>query len=530
MRTKWMLAAIALSAATAAASPSVPFTTVFDSTATFGSDSSSLFFPDQVVIGPGGVVYTNALMNDFTNDIIYSTPSGNTYTSTDIADTNTAVSGVSAQFEGFDNLAVTANSTGNPRLFFAGEDVNNNFGVLQLDLNGNTPTVSDVAFDNDGGKYAFDQTTDIPLEVNSNGQVAFSAKPSATNSAAGPVVAEGTAGSLNQVFTPNGTTSLSSEEDRIGIGSDPTPSVVAQVNTSGATTVNIVNGPNAGPISGSLVPASSGAPMVLGYAATPTLNAALILGQGTGGTGTQQVDLSRIVGNTVTVMPILAGSLPLVADTSVTPGSLGINVFGELSPQGKIALYVPDGSNDSKDTIQYANAVLGLPATVVAAVNTDSSAPAIAKVALSGSSQLPIIGLQESGTQWVPQINDNGYMIFEADVLDTSLPNGDQDQEALLEWNPSLLGSSPTVLLETGQPSDLGGSPSASVVDSFELTDLVQENDFYKNAISDDNYIGVGVNYDDGSSAVLITQVPEPATLALLPITALSLFARRRRK
>src|SRR5580658_4958897 len=78
MRTKWMLATVALASATAAASPSVPFTTVFDSTATFGSDSSSLFFPDQVVIGPGGVVYTNALMNDFTNDIIYSTPSGNT--------------------------------------------------------------------------------------------------------------------------------------------------------------------------------------------------------------------------------------------------------------------------------------------------------------------------------------------------------------------------------------------------------------------------------------------------------------------
>jgi hypothetical protein len=120
-------------------------------------------------------------------------------------------------------------------------------------------------------------------------------------------------------------------------------------------------------------------------------------------------------------------------------------------------------------------------------------------------------------------------MIFNAEVFDPSLSSNEQ---ALLEWDPSKIGTSPIVLLETGQPVDLGGVPSSSVLDSYSLTDLAQENDFYKNAISNDNYIGVSVNYHDGTNAVIITQVqvPEPATLALLPIAGLSLLARRRQK
>jgi hypothetical protein len=71
--------------------------------------------------------------------------------------------------------------------------------------------------------------------------------------------------------------------------------------------------------------------------------------------------------------------------------------------------------------------------------------------------------------------------------------------------------------------------------------DLSNENDYFRNALSDDGYLAVNVNYfltDDPSSmgtAVLLTQltsasVPEPTTLALLPIAGLSLLARRRRR
>jgi hypothetical protein len=259
--------------------------------------------------------------------------------------------------------------------------------------------------------------------------------------------------------------------------------------------------------------------MVMGYTSTGTLNAALLLGEGTAGYPTENIELVKN-GGTV-------NSVTFTLDQSINGGNTG-GALGEMSPQGKIALYVPNGtgsSHNADDTIQYVDATATNPTpTVIASVETNASAPAYTHFALSGGQQLPITSLQNE-IDSVPEINDAGTIIFGADVYDASLSS---DEAALLEWTPADIGSSPIVLLEAGQPADIDGTPSASAVESFTLSDLVQENDFYKNSVSDDNYIGVQVFYDDGSNAVIITQVPEPASMALISIAALGLLARRR--
>ncbi|MGA2441299.1 MAG: PEP-CTERM sorting domain-containing protein [Tepidisphaeraceae bacterium] len=532
MRTSWMLAGVLAVSASAMASPNVPFSTVFDSTESF--NGAQMLGAIQVVVGTGGDVFTNALLNDGNPIIVYSTPIANTQTfnSQGVAETDTPTVNLLAnpQFTGFDNLALAQNSSAGARLFFAAqaaaaEGGAGGYGIIQLDITGGVPTLSNVAFDGTGS-YSFSGTHSvinpdgtISLQVDAGGQALFPANTSSTPG----VLVRGNAASTSQVFTPANPPTLANATFRVGLGNEvpspTTPTAVAQLIAAGGQGVYKLSGASQTLISGSLARASSGASMVMGYTSTGSFSAALMLGQGTGGGFTQNVVLSK---NGGAPQPILANST-----TSITPGS-GESALGELSPQGKIALFVPDGTSDANDTVQYADATAVSPiASVIAAVNTDVTAPSYTKVALSDGTPLPIIGLQFGGSVWVPEVNNAGTIIFNAEVYDASLSS---DEQALLEWTPADVGSSPTVLLETGQPADLNGTPSSSVVDGFTLSDLAQESDFYKNSASDDNRIGVGVFYDDGSSAVLLTaQVPEPASMALITITGLGLLARRRR-
>jgi hypothetical protein len=527
MRTKLIALGLFLFPTAAIASPSVPFANVFDSTSAFDG-GGTLLGASQVVVGSGGDVFTNALLDNGNQAIIYSNQSSpGVWTSQDLVDPGTAVPGVSGSINIIDNLALSTNTTGDRRVFFAADDSNSNYGVLQLDVTSGGSTVSDVAFDGDGGTYHFKGASSVispdgtvSLQANGVGQALF---PANTAGSTG-VVVRGNASSTTQLFAPTASLAVSDATLRFGIGNQtPSPTGLAELTASpGGKGVYVLSGGSPLKISGTLAPAQSGASMILGYTANASLNAALMLGQGTSGGTTQNVVLSKNNGSPI---PILAGG-----SSSITPAA-GVSALGELSPQGKIALYVPDGSGDDADTIQYADATAALPSgSIVAAVNTDGSAPASAKVALSNGTPLPIIGLQSGGSSWVPQINNNGTIIFSAEVFDASLNSNEQ---ALVEWDPSRSGSSPVVLLETGQPVDLNGNPSSSVLDSYQLNGLIQQNDFYKNALSDDNYIGVSVNYDDGSNAVIITQlqtsVPEPATIALMGIVGVGLLSRRRR-
>ena len=525
MRTIWLLAGVLAVSARALASPNVPFSTVFDSTTSFGGDQ--MLGPIQVVVGTGGDVFANALLDSGNPIIVYSTPIANTqqFNNQAVAETDTPTANLSSdpEFSNFDNLALAQNSGTSARVFFAANDAAGE-GIVQLDITGGSPALSNVAFDGTGS-YSFsgigNPDGSLTLQADASGQALF---PANTSSSSSPVMVRGNAASTSQVFTPTASTTLADPTYREGLGNEsPTPTAVAQLNVSGSQGVYLLSGATETKISGSLAPPFPGIPtpggsMVMGYTSTGTLNAALLLGEGTAGYPTQNVVLVKN-GGTIS-------SSTTILEQSAT-GSEG--VLGELSPQGKIALYVPNGSSDADDTVQYADATATNPTpTVIASVDTDLSTPAYTREANSNGTLLPIIKLQDTNFgSWVPEVNDAGTIIFTADVYDASLSS---EEQALLEWTPADAGSSPTVLLETGQPADLDGTPSASVVDSFTLNSLVQESDFYKNALSDDNYVGVGVFYADGSSAVLVTAaVPEPASMALISIAGLGLLARRRR-
>jgi hypothetical protein len=520
-----MLAGVLAFSASAMASPNVPFSTVFDSTDSFGG--AQMIGAMQVVVGTGGDVFTNAALNDGNPIVVYSTPIANTqqFNNTAVAEFDTPTVNLSADpnFSIFDNLTLVENSPSSARLFFAANDANG-AGIIQLDIAGSSSTLSNVAFDGTGS-YSFSGLSNsdgtLTLQGDAGGQALFPAKTSSSalvmvrgNAAAFP--------SPTQVFTPTSSTTLTDPTFREGLGNEtPTPTAVADLNVSGSKGVYLLSGASATKISGSLAPATSDPSMIMGYTSTGSFNAALLLGQGTAGGSTQNVVLVTNGGTIHSATTIL--------DQSITPASGESGALGEISPQGKIALLVPNGTSDVDDTIQYADATAASPTTtVIAAVDTDASAPAYTKVANSNGTLLPIISLEDSSRGlWVPQVNDAGTIIFEADVYDASLSS---DEQALLEWTPADAGSSPTVLVETGQPADLDGTPSSSVVDSFTVSSLAQESDFYKNALSDDNYVGVGVFYADGSSAVLVTAaVPEPASMALICIVGVGLLARRRR-
>jgi hypothetical protein len=525
LRKKWTLAGIAMASATAAASPNVPFDTVFDSSSTFYG-GGSLLGASQVIVDNvlAGGIFTDAILNNGDSVIIHShgTVVPGVWSSQDIVDPGTVVAGVNGSITTIDNLALGSGVPANTRLFFAAANNQSKYGVLQLDIVSGQVTVSDVAFDGDGGPYSFSGPNSVISPdgtislVNDGARVLFPANTTASSG----VLVSGIASSVSPFFTPSSSLALTGSTLRFGYSTAPT-ALAELTASSGGTGVYVLSKSTPLKISGSLAPAQSGAPMVMGYT-NDAITAALMLGQGTGGGTTQDVVLST---NNGAPVPILAGG-----NTSITPGA-GVSALGELSPQGKIALYVPDGSGDNADTIQYADATAATPrASIVAAVDTDSSAPAFTKVALSGGTALPIVGLQFGGSSWVPQINDVGAMIFNAEVFDPSLGS---DEQALLEWGPARAGSSPIVLLETGTPVDLNGSPSPSLLEGYELSGLVQQNDFYKNAINA-GYVGLSINYQDGTNAVVITQllpsVPEPSTLLLLPVASLGIMIRRRPK
>ncbi|MGD0541330.1 MAG: PEP-CTERM sorting domain-containing protein [Tepidisphaeraceae bacterium] len=520
MRIKWILAGVFGTSAIAAASPSLQFYTVINEGDSIAGDQ--FFAADQVVVGDGGVVgMVGALLNSGNNIVIYSTPAaGNTWNSQSVVETD-------AQYESFDNLALTGNplftgglSTGQTRLTFAAVSPSDQAGILQWDDNAGVTSLGDVAFEGDGKGYSSigSDGTDsgggtLEMQVNGSGQVLFPAVASppalATSTdvlALGDVSSVPTATPIFKSSSPG--LAISDPGSRVALGADG--SGAALLSNSG--TPGVYNIPAGGgtptPVSlpGSLVPIHDtpdfqGEP-VMGYASS--LNATLVLATNSSSTS-DDIVLSKNGSPSILVGPFTPGS-----------GAPGVPQ-GEMSPDGRIAVYVPDNSG-ADDTIQYADAASLSPvATPVASIGE----PALD----SGGTSRIIEAVQEAGLNWVPQINDSGTIAFLAEVS-TSLTDL-TPETALLDWQPGDL--SPTVLLWENETVNIGGQPET--ISDLYFNQLAEENDFYKNALSDDGYLAVGVAYDDyNGAAVLITQVPEPATMALLPIIGVGLLARRKRQ
>jgi hypothetical protein len=526
MRTTWVLMGILGASAIAAASPTVQFYTVINQGDSIAGDQFSS--SSQVVVGDGGdVAIIGQLENSGNNVVIYSTPiAGNMWSSQTVLeeDTPTNVNGLAAGQLYFNpnNLALSSNPSGGTRLTFGIESYNNTAltGFFQWDDNSNVTSLGDVAFDGDGKGYSnVGAGTDsggatLEMQVNGSGHVLFPAVASSKD-----VLARGDVSGVTTVFTSgNASLAIGDPGSRVALGADD--SGAALLNASGTNGIYSIPAIAGTPtkLSGSFTPVALDP--LMGYASGNGINAALMLVKGTN-TGSQNVVLEK---NGGTPQSILANQFTPASNT-LSPAQ------GEMTPNGQVALYIPDPTNG--DTIQHANAAaLNSNASVIASVagSLQAAADPSTSIALDPTAtNLDIQALQDpaGSTPWVPQINSGGTIVFNAEIGNSP----STEKEALLDWQPG--DASPTVLLAVGDTVVIDGTPET--ISDFSLNSLEEENDYYKNAISDDGYLAVGVTYDDDNdSAVLITQlptaaVPEPATLTLLSIAGFGLLARRRR-
>jgi len=571
MRVKRILASVAgtsvvmaSASAVAMASPTVSFQTILNNLNGTGDSipgtGDEFGEAGQVVVGDGGnVAVLGELENDSDPVIIYNTQNGASRNNLAIVDATanssdiptmindwgaTKTSTTSLALDGLDNLAMTSNPSLGVRLSFVATS-GGSVGILQADITGPTAspssTLGDVAFDGDGQGYSLASVGGtasgngtFEMQVNASGQALFPAAVGGNN-----VLARGDVSGVTTQFTSTTPLAVQDPGDRVALGTDNTGAAILTASSTPGIYSLAANGSSQTKVSGTQTPAvPADLDSLLGYYSSAGNSAALWVASAAG--GQQNIELEK---NNGTPQSIL--TLP------VTTSSSPVSIAGEVTPSGKIALYVPDSTNG--DTIKYDDTSAISPlATTVASVATPSestlTAPASAIALDPTASDLLIEGLQDidnSGTPWVPEVNTGGTVVFNALVgLDSTRAD---DKIALLDWNPGAL--SPTILIAEGDQLTIGGQDVT--IDNFEAqgtpglvpNDLSNENDYFKNSLSDDGYLAVNVNYfltDDPSetgTAVLLTQltpevpaVPEPTTLALVSLSGLTLLARRRRR
>jgi hypothetical protein len=531
MRVKWILAGVFGTSAIAAASPSLQFFTVINEGDAIAGDQFG--GAEQVVVGDGGVVGMVGDLDDSGNNIvIYSTPAaGNVWNSQTVVESNTSttVSGLGAnqQFAEFDNLALTSNPAGGTRLTLAAVKQSDQAGILQWDDNSNVTSLGDVAFEGDGKgltQIGHDGTDSgggtLELQVNGAGQVLFPAVKSSTQT-----LTRGDTSSLTTVLTSGAGQIISDPASRIALGSN---------NTS----ASLLNGPSNPQIF--TIPASGGTPAQITASPTPISSEPLI-GYSSSTGAVIVVHGSTSAQQNVEFVPAGGGAPQNVSTNQFTPGAHTLSPpIGEITPGGQIGLYIPD--TVLGDTIQYGNAGTGnAAASVIASVAGTPQAAAHPSTAIAldpSASPLAIEALQDpaGSTPWVPEINAGGTTVFNAEI--GTSPS--DEKEALLDWQVG--AASPTVVLAIGDQLNIGGQPVE--IQDFTLNQLVNENDYYKNALSDDGYLAISVEYTDlqggdagdFGTAVIITQIPsasnpipEPASIGLMSIAGFGLLARRKR-
>jgi hypothetical protein len=525
-----MLGGILGLSAMAAASPNVQFQTVINQGDPIAGDQFEN--ASQVVVAPDGTVGIVGLLENSGNEIvIYSTPQP-------VDSWDNQVVAVAGQnypfpnpsgtenFNSFDNLAMTSGLSTGTRLTFDAQDssANGYVGILQWDA-GNPTILNDVAFQGDNKGYSVTPGTLsggalVELQVNGSGQVLFPATPS-TGPGTGLLV-RGDESSLTTVFTS--TSSLSNTPS--GTNTDQMSRLALGADNSGAALLTASGNPNPGVY---IIPANGGAPSaiplgsytlstfadpIIGYASGLGVNATLILANGSS-SRSQNILLSK---NGGTPQPIVA---------QFTQPTSYESTEGQMTPNGQIALYIP---NTTGDTIQYANAAsANSNASVVASVYSGSGpVPSTATALDPSGSNLDIEALTSPGSTAGPEINSSGTILFDAEV-GTSPGN---EKAALMDWMPG--DQSPEILLAAGDQVDVDGS--MVTIDDFYVNNLSNDYDYYKNGLNDLNEIAIGVDYTGGpngsGSAVLyaaIPSVPEPSTIALVSVAAFGLFKRRRR-
>ncbi|MGB7160749.1 MAG: hypothetical protein WBD40_21980, partial [Tepidisphaeraceae bacterium] len=196
-------------------------------------------------------------------------------------------------------------------------------------------------------------------------------------------------------------------------------------------------------------------------------------------------------------------------DLSPGSGVSGPEVTAEMSDNGRIAAFLPDANGGH--VVYYDAAAGGIPLNIAAVGTNVVGGFSIAQVGRDGLS--------------VPMVNENGTIVFDAVLTD-----GVDQRDALLAWT---VGSDdPFVVVRVGDTISIDGNDetifSLATIGPMALGELYYDADVRKDGLNDDDFLAFGVRYDDGAStAILLTQIPEPAgALVLLSLAGATLLRR----
>jgi hypothetical protein len=461
--------------------------------------------------------------DDLTNSLVYgaggATPgviaTANTTIYSQIGGSSTGA----PTFSDFTNLALSRDSAGTERLSFLGitqTEAGTTQGIYQVNPAAPATTGFRIAATGDPIIPGSDARTFAPYDRGSN-QVGYQVD------ASGNVVVAGTASGTQVILSGNSTgnsllvqASANVDQDFVTsadvynqpdakkpvINSGHTVYLATQVVES-QTQRNILANPSTSPryeqgglgatglVPRDLIGANSGGEIFVGTITSGSnTQSAVYYHNNTGATLTQLTPMLGMHNETIT------------GDT------------GEMTPAGHAAFYansVPDSGSAFQDLYYFDGAASHLIAT--SGTSIANNGQTIDAMSFDGSA---------------PMVNDNGYVVFTADLLDGQ----SVDHQAVLDWkyNPSNPNAdpAPTVLLEQGQ--NLTTAQTGTIPVDF-IQGILSDGataDVLKDGLSDDNALAFGV--DSGNNAYIVeTLLPEPSA-ALLWLTGGTIWRLSRRR
>lgn len=505
--TAWMLLGVVATMAAAKGDVTFTFQTVLHADGPAPDGAAGVVDGVQQVVlqdGNNNIATLGTVNGNFA--IVHSTPSGGGFDTSLIVQAGDGLYGGGGSFDDLQNLALTSNSTAGSRLTFTGLS-GSIYGIFQYDVEQPSPEHRVIV---EGDPFEFQ-----PIDLNGSllGGVAHQVKSD------GNVLFAGGAGGRELVIGADAS-ALTKIADSTAPATDvlssfASPPAKWAYTASGQaafiatheyapsltrTDVVSINGALAGPDvrfpGGQVVDGKSYTPtMMLGA----TDDDALFRAQATD--GSQAILIAR------------NGAYKVLGAYDAADAGL-LRPDAILTENRRVAMFVPDASGGS---VKFYNSQSDGPVITLAALGTDLTDDVIPW-------EIKNISIIDF---FAPMVNDNDVVVFDAQIAPESGPNANDWKDALLAWWPSL--SRPVIVAKVDDLVEIGGNPETISAIFPNVLATPMDGSIYKDALNNQNYLALGVAYADGSkTAVLLTQVPEPATASVIVSMGLACIVLRR--